>query len=357
MNHQKSKKHFAVIMAGGIGSRFWPLSRNQFPKQFLDILGTGKSLLQMTFDRLAEIIPVENILIVSHVDYEQLVLKQLPTLLKYNLISEPERKNTAPCVALATQLIIQRNPDAIILTAPADHLILQEAKFIQDINEGFEFLENYEGLLTLGINASRPDTGYGYIHYNQEFEQGHNIFPVRQFVEKPNYNKALEYIESGDYVWNSGMFLWKASTIWSAFIQYNPQLASIFNDFQIENISSAYSQCESISIDYAIMEHADTVFVKKVDFGWSDLGTWGSIYTLLPHDTLSNATKSKKLLLYDVESSIVHNETNQIVVLQGLKDFIVVNTNDALLVCEKSEEQRIKQILKDVETSFGKEYV
>lgn len=344
-------------MAGGIGSRFWPYSRNQFPKQFLDILGTGKSLLQMTFDRMAAIIPNENILIVSHVDYADLVSKQLPQMLDKNLISEPERKNTAPCVAMATQIILQRNENAMILTAPADHLILNENQFNEDILEGFSFLDQREGLLTLGIAASRPDTGYGYIHYNEELPLGSDIYPVKEFVEKPSHNKALQYLESGDYVWNSGMFLWKARTIWNAMEQYKPELASLFSNFNLDSIQKIYASCESISIDYAIMEKAQEVFVKKVEFGWSDLGTWGSIYTLLPHDEQSNATRSKNVLLYEVESSIVHNDTNQIVVLQGLKDYIIVNTQDALLICEKSEEQRIKQMLKDVEEKFGKGYV
>lgn len=344
-------------MAGGIGSRFWPYSRNTYPKQFLDILGTGKTLLRTTFDRIARIVEPENILIVSHVDYKQIVLTQLEELKEENLISEPERKNTAPCVALATQIILQRDPNAMILTAPADHLILHESRFEEDVLEGFEFLSKNEGLLTLGITASRPDTGYGYIHYNQEFDLGHNIFPVQQFVEKPNHNKALEYLESGDYVWNSGMFLWSANYIWNQFEQHSPQLAKIFNHFSIDRINEAYSQCESISIDYAIMEHAHTVYVKKVNFGWSDLGTWGSIYTLLPQDDQSNASVSKHILLYDVESSIIHNDTKQLLVLQGLKDYIVVNTEEALLICSKSEEQSIKQILKDVEGKFGKGYV
>ncbi len=344
-------------MAGGIGSRFWPFSRNTFPKQFLDILGTGKTLLQMTYDRIASIIEKDNILIVSHVDYKHIVLMQIDEMKEENLISEPERKNTAPCVALATQIILQRDPNALILTAPADHLILHESRFAEDVIEGFDFLFKNEGLLTLGINASRPDTGYGYIHYNQEFDLGNNIYPVQQFVEKPNHNKALEYLESGDYLWNSGMFLWTAKYIWNQFEKYSPRLAEIFNNFTIDKINDAYSQCESISIDYAIMEHAQTVFVKKVDFGWSDLGTWGSIYTLLPQDDQSNASISKHILLYDVESSIIHNDTNQLMVLQGLKDYIVVNTEQALLICSKSEEQSIKQMLKDVEGKFGKRYV
>ncbi|MCC6815466.1 MAG: mannose-1-phosphate guanylyltransferase [Saprospiraceae bacterium] len=348
---------YAVIMAGGIGSRFWPYSRNQFPKQFLDILGTGKTLLQMTFDRIGSFVPAKNILVVSHQDYHLIVKNQLPDLASENLIFEPERKNTAPCVALSTQLILQRDPHAIILTAPADHLILHEKKFIDDLKEGIEFLKTNDSLLTLGITATRPDTGYGYIHYNESFHQGNNIYPVKQFVEKPTRNKALEYLESGDYVWNSGMFIWSAKKIWMEFEKHNPKMVEIFQNFDLETIQKAYAQCENISIDYAIMEHAQSVFVKKVDFGWSDLGTWGSIYNLLPQDDQLNAINSKNILLYNVESSIIHNNTDQLIVLQGLKDFIVVNTNDALLICEKSEEQKIKQMLKDIEVKFGKNYL
>ncbi|MEP7195816.1 MAG: mannose-1-phosphate guanylyltransferase [Saprospiraceae bacterium] len=351
------KEYYAVIMAGGIGSRFWPYSRNNNPKQFLDILGTNKSLLQMTYDRLAGLFDLDNILIVSHMDYIDLVYKQLPNFPLKNLISEPSRKNTAPCIAAATQTILKRNSEAFILTAPADHLILQENQFRKDLIEGFEFLETGDFLLTLGIEASRADTGYGYIHFKEDLNRGKSIYPVESFVEKPDHNTALKYIASGDYVWNSGMFLWKASTIWSAFEKYTPEIASLFSNFELAKIEQIYEQSTSISIDYAIMEKADNTYVKRVDFGWSDLGTWGSIYNLLPQDENSNASNSNNELLYNVEDCIIHNDSEQIMVLQGLKDYIVVNTKDALLICKKSEEQNIKLMLTDVEKKFGKKNI
>ena len=312
------KNYYAVIMAGGIGSRFWPYSRNQYPKQFLDILGMNKSLLQMTYERLNSFFETDNIIIVSHIDYVDLVNKQIPGLSANNLISEPIRKNTAPCIACATQYILKRNPEAYILTAPADHLILQEQEFKKNIKESFNFLESYDVLLCLGIQASRPDTGYGYIHLIESTNFGNEIFKVENFVEKPDHNTALQYLHSGDYVWNSGMFLWKASTIWKALEKYTPHLSNIFVNFEIENINSYYASCESISIDYAVMENSNEVFVKKVDFGWSDLGTWGSIYNLLPQDVNDNAIISNSHLLYEVERCIIHNHTPQIIVLQEI---------------------------------------
>lgn len=344
-------------MAGGIGSRFWPYSRNQYPKQFLDILGTGKSLLKMTYDRLTQIVKAENILIISHQDYKSIVQDQIPQLPFDNLVCEPLRKNTAPCSAMAAQLIMQKDSDAIILTAPADHLILQEDQFVQDILEGVEFLKNNDALLTLGIQVSRPDTGYGYIHLSDSISSPWEIYNVLEFVEKPNYNTALAYMQSGNYVWNSGIFLWKASTIWNEFEQHASTIAEVFREFSLEKLQSCYERTENISIDFAIMEKSSKVFSKRVDFGWSDLGTWGSIYNLLPQDEKLNATVSSDTLLYEVERSIIHNHSDQIMVLQGLDDYIVVNTKDALLVCKKSEEQRIKQMLTDVQAKFGGRYL
>lgn len=352
-----NKNYYAVIMAGGIGSRFWPYSRNKYPKQFLDILGTGKSLIQMTYDRLCSIFEEDNIIVITHIDYKEIVLSQIPKLAEENLICEPIRKNTAPCTALASSIILKRNPEAFILTAPADHLILQQQQFLDDIKESFDYLTKNDQLMTLGINASRPDTGYGYIHYDKSNSYANEIYKVLNFVEKPDHNTALEYIRSGDFVWNSGMFLWKASYIWRSLEKYAPKLAAAFDYLDLDRLALVYSDCESISIDYAIMEKSDSVSVKKVDFGWSDLGTWGSIYNLCEQDLNGNAVISKNNLLYEVERSIIHNHTDQLLVLQGLQDYIVVNTNDALLICQKSEEQRIKIMLNDIETKFKNKYI
>ena len=344
---------FAVIMAGGVGSRFWPLSRNQKPKQFLDILGTGKSLLQMTFDRLCKITSPECILVVTHKDYFALVQTQLPLILEKNILTEPDRKNTAPCVLYAAHVIHEISPEADILIAPADHLILNEDQFIKDVNEGFSFLKKNNSILTMGIQASRPDTGYGYIQLVEGGLISDEIYPVKRFVEKPDHNTALQYLNDGNYVWNSGMFLWNTQTILQAFEKYAPSMVAHFTPFDRTKIEEVYTQCESISIDYAIMEKSDQVYVKSVDFGWSDLGTWGSLYTLLPHDQQGNSTNNDQHFLMDTEDCIIHNETNQIITVQGLKNFIIVNTPDALLICDKNEEQKIKQITSEVGIKFG----
>ena len=352
-----SRHHYAVIMAGGVGSRFWPFSRNKRPKQFLDVLGTGRTLLQMTFDRLSEEFETDNIIVVSHVDYSELVREQLPLIPLANLLFEPQRKNTGPCTALATSFILKRDPDAYILTAPADHLILQKDQFISDVREGFTFLQSNEVLLTFGIQASRPDTGYGYIQFDNKQENTNEIYQVLRFVEKPDHNTALQYLQQGNYVWNSGMFLWKAQTIWNELTFHCPDLTEVFKEINYSDLRNEYSSCRNISIDYAVMEKSQSVFVKKVDFGWSDLGTWGSLYTLLPQDENSNASISEKLLNYEMEGCILYNNTNQLIVVHGLQAYIVINTPDALLICQKSEEQRIKQMLSDIEKKFGKDYI
>lgn len=348
-----ARAKFAVIMAGGVGSRFWPSSRNQKPKQFLDILGTGKSLLQMTFDRLCKITSPECILVVTHKDYYALVQDQLPLISEKNILTEPERKNTAPCVLYAAHVIREISPDADMLIAPADHLILNEFQFIKDVAEGFSFLAKNNAILTMGIQASRPDTGYGYIQLNESGLISDEIYPVKRFVEKPDHNTALEYLNSGNYVWNSGMFLWNTQTILEAFDQHAHSMASLFSPFDRNNIEEVYTKCESISIDYAIMEKSNQVYVKSVDFGWSDLGTWGSLYTLLPHDKFGNSVNNDQHILVDSEDCIIHNETNQIIAIQGLKNFIIVNTQDALLICDKNDEQKIKQITAEVGIKFG----
>ncbi|MDQ3142449.1 MAG: mannose-1-phosphate guanylyltransferase [Bacteroidota bacterium] len=347
----------AVIMAGGIGSRFWPMSRNQKPKQFLDVLGTGKSLIQLTYERLSRIIPQDNIWVVTHKDYKDLTVQNLPHLNIENLLLEPERKNTAPCIMYAANEIKKRNPSATMLVAPADHLILNEIKFVQDVEEGISFIEKEHGLLTLGIQVSRPDTGYGYIHFDQNQHFQNEIFNVLEFVEKPDHNTALKYMEDGNYLWNSGMFLWEVSSILEAIKKYSPEIHEAFTNNESSAIDTIYAQCANISIDYAVMEKADKVIVKRVDFGWSDLGTWGSLSELIKHDEFENAVVADKCILNDSRQCMIHDSESKLIAIQGLHDFIVVNTKEVLLICKKSQEQEIKKMVSDTELKLGKDWI
>jgi mannose-1-phosphate guanylyltransferase len=344
-------KYHAVIMAGGIGSRFWPLSRNQRPKQFLDILGTGHTLIQMTYDRLSQFIPKENIWVVSHVDYFDLIKVQLPGIDNSNILLEPMRKNTAPCLMYAASAISKRNPDALMFVAPSDHLIVNEALFISDVLSAFSFIENQEKhLLTFGIQASRPDTGYGYIHFSPDNSLQSEIYPVNQFVEKPDHNTALVYLQSGNFVWNSGMFLWSCKTFLSEMSNHSNILYQQFEHFDLNsNVLAIYNQCDSISIDYALMEKTDKAVVKTVDFGWSDLGTWGSLYQLKSHDDSQNSINGTLIHIDETSNCIIENSGKQLIAIQGLEDFIVVNTEDVLLICQKSSEQKIKDLVKKIE--------
>ncbi|MBK9727880.1 MAG: mannose-1-phosphate guanylyltransferase [Saprospiraceae bacterium] len=351
----KHPNYHAIIMAGGVGSRFWPLSRNQKPKQFLDILGTGKTLIQLTYERLIKIIHPENIWVVSHADYQDLIKEQLPLLQTNNILLEPQRKNTAPCILFAALEISRRDPNSILFIAPSDHLILNESMFVKDVSDSFDFIsKNPENLLTFGIQASRPDTGYGYINFDSSQVLAEDIYQVHKFVEKPDHNTALSYLQSGNYVWNSGMFLWKTNTILHSLEIYAPDLFKAFNSYtNPSDIISIYQNCKSDSIDIAVMEKSKSVVVKTVDFGWSDLGTWGSLYELLPHDLNENASTNTKLLLSQTKSCMIHDEQQKLIALHGVEDLIIINTEDVLLICHKSEEQAIKQIVSKVQESFG----
>ncbi len=346
-------------MAGGIGSRFWPLSRNQKPKQFLDILGTGQSLIQMTYSRLAQIISKENIWVVSHIDYSNLINEQLPEIKSSNILLEPLRKNTAPCLMYAALAIYNRDPDAFLFIAPSDHLIVNETLFNSDVLSSFSFIENQSDyLLTFGIQASRPDTGYGYIDFNTNQSLAAEIYLVNQFVEKPDHNTALTYIQSGNFVWNSGMFMWSCKAFLRQMHLLAPELYKYFEHFSTEsNIESIYEQCESISIDYALMEKTDKAVVKTVDFGWSDLGTWGSLYQLKSQDAFQNSLNGSMILINETSNCLIENSGKQLIVIQGLEDFIVVNTEDVLLICQKSSEQKIKELVKKVEALSAKKHI
>ena len=345
-----NKDFFAVIMAGGIGSRFWPMSTPDHPKQFMDILGTGKSLLQQTFDRLSRICPQENILIVTNERYRQITLDQLPNISTDQVLCEPDRRNTAPCIAYANLKILKQNPNASIIVAPSDHLILKEDVFVKLVEESLHYVASKEVLLTIGIRPSRPDTGYGYINY----ETGRDGFvKVKSFREKPNLETAKAFLASGDYSWNSGMFIWNIKSIQSAFSSLLPEmyqqfiggLDSMNGSDESTFINRIYPACENISIDYGIMEKASNVEVINGDFGWSDLGTWGSLYTHIDQDPDANALIGKNIHTFNSHNNILHISGDKQVVLQGLDDFIVIDHDNTLLICKKEEEQEIKKIV------------
>lgn len=356
-----NQNNYCVIMAGGVGSRFWPLSKTSKPKQFLDILGTGKSLLQQTFDRFRKIIPAENILIVSHQDYRDLIFEQIPGIHPDQVLLEPMRKNTAVCIAYANFKILKKNPDANIVVAPSDHLIMREEEFLDVINKGLQFTSSTNALLTIGIKPSRPETGYGYIQVNGEAPKSSSIRKVKTFTEKPNLEMAKIFYESGDFFWNSGIFIWSLNAISNAFDIYMPDLNNQFSEaMEVLNtpeegsfIGSLYPKSKSISIDYAVMEKADNVYVICADFGWSDLGTWGSLYTHLRKDEAQNAITGKNVFLYNSSNCIVNIPDDKLAVIQGLDDFIVVQSDGVLLICKKGEEQRIKDFVNDVKIKKG----
>ena len=354
-------------MAGGIGSRFWPMSKTNNPKQFHDVLGIGKTLLQMTVERFSNICNIENIYIVTSNDYFDLVKEQIPALTDEQIILEPSRKNTAPCIAYASYKIYSKNKDANIIVAPSDHLILKQDEFEKSIKLAIEQAEQGNLLVTLGIKPNRPDTGYGYIQFlNDENTISKNIKRVKTFTEKPKLDMAKQFIESGDFYWNSGMFIWKASSIIASFNQYLPDVHSLFNnglekyntEDEKEFINDIYPQCKSISIDFGIMEKANNVFVLLADLGWSDLGTWGSLYDHIDLDQKKNAIVGDKVVTYDCKDNIIMMPDNKLVVVEGLIDYIVVESNNTLLVCKKRSEQKIKQFVNDIKAkNLGDEFV
>lgn len=362
-----NKNNFCVIMAGGIGSRFWPLSRTAKPKQFLDVLGIGKTLLQQTYDRFIQVIPKENILVVTNSDYGDIVLEQLPDLTEEQVLREPLRRNTAPCIAYANYKIQKSNPVANIVVAPSDHLIVKEREFIGVLKRGLDFVAENNNLLTLGIKPSRPETGYGYIQVNGDNEPivvNESLRKVKTFTEKPDYEMAKVFFESGDFYWNSGIFFWSLNTIMEAFNRFLPDVDSLFKEgidryntqSEEEFINRTYTNCKNISIDYGIMEKADNVYVLCSDFGWSDLGTWGSLYDKLEKDENQNSVIGENVFTYDIKNCLVNVPEDKLVVLQGLEDYIVVESDNILLVCKKQDEQKIKQFVNDVKLKKGDAY-
>lgn len=355
---------YVCIMAGGIGSRFWPASRTAKSKQFLDILGTGRTLLQATFDRFIKLCPKENIFILTHTDYIDLVKQQLPEITDVQLLTEPARKNTAPCIAYAAFKINKINEHANIIVAPSDHIILKEDEFIRIAETAIDFVSKKDALCTLGIRPTRPDTGYGYIQYFEE-ETAENIHKVKTFTEKPVKEVAQQFIESGDFLWNAGIFIWNVKSILTSL---EKNLTQVFDAFsEIENdlltpkenkaIEKAFITCPSISIDYGIMEKANNVYTLPSSFGWSDLGTWASLYVEKEKDYFNNAVNGKNVVVYDSTNNIINVPDKKLVVIQGLENYIVVDTDDVLLICNKDEEQRIKEFTHDIKMKKGDKYL
>lgn len=359
--------HYCIIMAGGVGSRFWPMSVTAHPKQFLDILGTGRTLIQQTFDRFKELCPAKNIYVVTSDIYEGLVKEQLPNLPKSNILTEPARKNTAPCIAYASYKIHQLNPKAVTVVAPSDHLITKEETFIKAIKSCFTKAEEEDCLVTLGIKPTRADTGYGYIQYKDSpvKEKDKRIYKVKTFTEKPDHEMARFFIESGDFLWNSGIFIWKTASIIKALEQSDAELANVFKEGldsyntprEADFVKRAYNVCKNVSIDYSVMEKAQNVYVRESIIGWSDLGTWGSLFTHIQHDKGNNAVVGKNVMLYDCKDCIVHVPKEKLVVLQGLEDYIVVESDGILMVCKKQDEQQIRNFVNDVKVQKGDKFV
>ena len=398
------ENNYCVIMAGGVGSRFWPFSRNKKPKQFLDFFGTGRSLLQMTIDRFRPIVPIENILIVTNVIYRDLVLEQIPDLKAEQVLCEPARRNTAPCIAYAAARIKAMakptpNPSLKggeshsgttnkirIVVAPSDHLILQEETFRQTIQQGFDFIENNDALLTLGMKPTRPETGYGYIQMGEVAypkplpegkgllgeeakgesleAKGNDICKVKAFTEKPNLELAKVFLESGDFLWNSGIFIWSLDSILNAFQEFLPEMANKFAEGdkvmgtadEDAFIQQMFPTCPSISIDYGVMEKAKNVHVIPSDFGWSDLGTWGSLYELSDKDENENVTLHADATYYDSRGNIVTLPKGRLAVVQGLEDCIVAESDGVLLICKRDAEQQIRQFFMDAEVKYEGEF-
>lgn len=363
---KKNSNRYCVIMCGGVGSRFWPFSRNEKPKQFLDFFGTGRSLLQMTVDRILPLIGYENIILVSNEAYADIIRSQLPEIKEENILLEPARRNTAPCVCWAARHIWSRNPEGSMVILPADHLILREDNFRSSIEEGFDFVEQDDALLTLGLKPSEPHTGYGYIQEGKPVKNFPGISKVKSFTEKPAYEMARLFVDSGEFFWNAGIFLWKAKTVLDAFSQYAPEIFQTLEapaetyvspEKEKEFIKEAFPQCINISVDYAIMERVDNVYVKRVNFGWSDLGSWKALYDSSPTNADGNVTQGCKVLTQDCKGSLFAVNGDKIIVAAGLNDYIVADNGNALLIFPKNEEQKIRNIVNDVKNRFGEKFI
>lgn len=354
---------YCVIMCGGVGSRFWPYSREERPKQFIDFLGTGRSLLQMSYDRILSVVPPENVIVVTNARYASLISEQLPDIRPENILLEPARRNTAPCIAWAAYHIHAMDPEASMIVTPADHLITGDVVFTDCVRRGFEFVEVRDALLTLGIKPTRPETGYGYIQIGREEAEG--ILKVKTFTEKPDLDLAKVFVDSGEFFWNAGIFLWRASSIIEALHRYAPDLTALFDrgtpEFGTPDekrfIEMNFASCPANSIDYAVMEKADNVYVECVNFAWNDLGTWSALYDNSPFDENRNVSRGSLLIAYEGSGNMVASEHEKLVVTYGLKDYIIADTDDVLLIVPIAEEQRIKQIVNDVRINHGEKYL
>lgn len=358
-----NNNQFCVIMAGGVGSRFWPISRHSRPKQFLDVFGTGKSLLRATFERFANIIPVENIFVATNSGYREMVLEEIPEITGSQVLCEPIGKNTAPCVAYAAMRIRSICPEASMVVTPSDHLILNEHHFCEVVQQGLDFVdEKPDTLLTIGLEPTRPETGYGYIQVSKRITYG-KFNKVKTFTEKPNKELAQVFVDSGEYFWNSGIFVWRVATILEAFREHQNETYTILDSIaeqygtpsEQEAIDRVYPECSAISVDYGIMERSSNVWVRCSDFGWSDLGTWGSLYQHSPKDEFGN-TLRMDTFTFDTENCIIKLPANKIAVLEGLKDYIVVDTEDVLMVCPRKAEQHIKRFIDTVKFETGEKH-
>ena len=341
--------YYCVIMAGGLGQRFWPYSRKALPKQFLDFFGTKQTLLQDTFNRYKQIVPEEQIYVTTHKDYKKLVMEQIPEIKEEQIIVEDVRRNTAPSIAYASYVIKKINPDATIVVAPSDHLILKDEVFKEAILKGLEFASHSEKLVTLGVKPSRPETGYGYIQITDKKEK--DFFKVKTFVEKPAREFAEMFVQSNEFYWNSGIFIWHVNVILKAFHELMPDICP-----RVESDKPDFASCPNISIDYGIMEKADNVYVQLCDFGWADLGTWDALYETSPKDANANVIINSNTLLYDCRDNIVLVPEHNLAVLQGLEGYLVAVRDNAILVCKKDDQNAIRKFVNDAEIKFGDKF-
>jgi mannose-1-phosphate guanylyltransferase len=361
---KNNENYYVAIMAGGVGSRFWPKSKASYPKQFLDILGLGRTLIQMTYDRFAKFIPKENIYVVTNADYVDIVKKQLPELDGNQILGEPIRKNTAPCIAYITNKVNKINPNAIMVVAPSDHLILNTDTFVETTLKALSFAEKNDALVTLGMVPTRPDTGYGYIQHEETGKEA-NLLKVKTFTEKPDLELAKNFLKSGDFLWNAGIFIWNLKSVLKAFKNHQVDIYDAFTEAKdIYNtkaektfIKKAFEMCPNISIDYAIMEPSDNVYVIPADFGWSDLGTWQSLYERYEKDYIGNAVSGKNVMIFEASNNMIMVPEEKLVVVQGLENYIIVDTGSELLICQREKEQEIKQITAEIKKLKGEQYL
>jgi mannose-1-phosphate guanylyltransferase len=355
-----SKNIYCIIMAGGAGTRFWPLSRQSMPKQFLDIFGTGRSFIRHTYERFARLVPPEHFLVMTNSAYKDLVLEHIPELRPDQVMCEPIGRNTAPCIAYAAERLAKEDPEAMMIVTPSDHLILDEVEFINVARECIDYAAQNDALMTIGLRPTRPETGYGYIQVNSR----EAITKVKTFTEKPNLEMAQTFLASGEFLWNSGIFVWSVEQIRAALQRFLPELSALFaqaaehigTEREKEAIERVFSECRAISIDYGVMEKAENVYVHMGDFGWSDMGTWGSLYQYYPKDDEGNASSSE-CVMFDATGCLVSTPKDKLSVINGLKDYIVVDTPDVLMICPRSNEPIIKTFINEIRFRKGDKHI